>query len=488
MTETWRVSYDGNGAISGSTVDPQAYHTGDNATVQKSGFTAPAGSVFDCWNTKRDGSGTDYAPEDTISNISSDIVLYAQWKQAVRVTYHANGGSGSMADPNSPYAVGAAVKGLANGFTAPSGKKFDRWNTKPDGTGTSYAAGAVFTIAADTDLYARWKTDSSSGGSGGSSGGGSSSGGGGGGGGSVTKYPINVRPSGDGSASSNKDEAAAGEKVTITTDGTVEKITVTDENGKQVTVTDKGNGEYTFTMPSAGVTVNVKFEDKEDPTMPEITDPNETGISAVLNTKDQMAYMQGDPAGTFRPSSNITRAEVATIFYRLLLDKNVEQQGRFTDVASGQWYHDAIATLAGKGIINGYNDGTFRPNNAITRAEFAAIATRFAKANNSGSLSFSDVSASAWYYKSVLTAVNYGWINGYSDGTFRPDQPILRAEAAKIVNYMLGRIADRSAVDSGAGRNFPDVTKSHWAFYEIAEATTEHEYTRESNTVEENWK
>lgn len=488
VTETWRVSYDGNGAISGSTVDPQAYHTGDNATVQKSGFTAPAGSVFDCWNTKRDGSGTDYAPEDTISNISSDIVLYAQWKQAVRVTYHANGGSGSMADPNSPYAVGAAVKVLANGFTAPSGKKFDRWNTKPDGTGTSYAAGAVFTIAADTDLYARWKTDSSSGGSGGSSGGGSSSGGGGGGGGSVTKYPINVRPSGDGSASSNKDEAAAGEKVTITTDGTVEKITVTDENGKQVTVTDKGNGEYTFTMPSAGVTVNVKFEDKEDPTMPEITDPNETGISAVLNTKDHMAYMQGDPAGTFRPSSNITRAEVATIFYRLLLDKNVEQQGRFTDVASGQWYHDAIATLAGKGIINGYNDGTFRPNNAITRAEFAAIATRFAKANNSGSLSFSDVSASAWYYKSVLTAVNYGWINGYSDGTFRPDQPILRAEAAKIVNYMLGRIADRSAVDSGAGRNFPDVTKSHWAFYEIAEATTEHEYTRESNTVEENWK
>nr|WP_297171457.1 S-layer homology domain-containing protein [uncultured Agathobaculum sp.] len=323
---------------------------------------------------------------------------------------------------------------------------------------------------------------------GGGTGGGGTGGGGTGGGGTTSptdQYPVNVRPSGNGTATADKNQAAAGETVTITTNGTVENITVTDQNGNNVTVTDNGNGEYTFTMPASGVTVNVEFDGTAS--LPGIADPDDTGVSGVLNTEDHMAYMVGDSAGTFRPASNITRAEVATIFYRLLLDTSVDQMGQFSDVATNAWYYEAVATLAAKGIITGYEDGTFRPNNAITRAEFAAIATRFAEANNTGSLLFTDVSTDAWYYEAVLTAANYGWINGYSDNTYRPAQSILRSEAAKIVNCMLGRIADRSAVDGGAGTRFPDVSSSHWAFYEIVEATTNHEYTRESNTAEETW-
>ncbi|WOC75621.1 S-layer homology domain-containing protein [Intestinibacillus sp. NTUH-41-i26] len=342
-------------------------------------------------------------------------------------------------------------------------------------TGNSY----TFTnVTADHSIAVVYEKDNSGGGSGG----------GGGGGGSTTtdKYPVHVETDGSGTADSNKDKAASGETVTITTEGVVESITATaDKTGKEIALTDKGNGKYTFKMPSSAVTVKVQFEQK--PEIPSVADPDGTGVSSMLNTREHIAYMVGYETGNFGPANNITRAEVAQAFYRLLLDQSHSQSPSFPDVAADAWYHEAVVTLAAKGIITGYEDGTFRPEQPITRSEFAAIAARFARASTDKALTFPDVPADAWYRGAVQTAVSYGWINGYEDGTFRPEQPIGRAETAAIINRMLARIADRSAVDNGAGTRFPDVPASHWAFYDVVEASTEHDYTRDSNTAEESW-
>ncbi len=244
---------------------------------------------------------------------------------------------------------------------------------------------------------------------------------------------------------------------------------------------------------SGGTTKPSKPEDggntgPEIPDAPGVADPDLTGVSALLNTKDHMAYMLGYDTGLFGPSKSITRAEVAQVFYRLLLDKSAGQARTFSDVPADAWYYKAVVTLAGKGILLGYEDGLFRPEQAISRAEFAAIAARCAKASTEKEVTFPDVPAGEWYYKAVRTAVSYGWINGYEDGTFQPGRPITRAETAAIVNRMLARIPDYQAVNSGAGARFPDVPASHWAFYDIAEASTEHDYTRTSNTGRETWR
>lgn len=339
-------------------------------------------------------------------------------------------------------------------------------------TGNSY----TFTnVTADHSIAVVYEKENSGGGSSG-----------GGGGTTTDKYPVHVETDGSGTADSNKDKAASGETVTITTEGAVESITATaDKTGKEIALTDKGNGKYTFKMPSSAVTVKVQFEQK--PEIPSVADPDSTGVSSMLNTGEHMAYMVGYETGNFGPANNITRAEVAQAFYRLLLDQSHSQSPSFPDVAADAWYHEAVVTLAAKGIITGYEDGTFRPEQPITRSEFAAIAARFAKASTDKALTFPDVPADAWYRGAVQTAVSYGWINGYEDGTFRPEQPIGRAETAAIINRMLARIADRSAVDGGAGTRFPDVPTGHWAFYDVVEASTEHDYTRGSNTAEESW-
>lgn len=217
-----------------------------------------------------------------------------------------------------------------------------------------------------------------------------------------------------------------------------------------------------------------------------VADPYTTGVASWLNTVDHMAFMQGDNMGTFRPNANVTRAEVAMIFYRLLKDQNVPITVSFSDVPSNAWYAEAVNTLASLGIVNGTGAGTFAPTRAIKRCEFAAICSRFAQAAT-GSTVFTDVPASHWAYKNINTCAAYGWINGVGDGTFRPDRSITRAETATMVNRMLGRLPDETAIDAGLGRKFPDVTKSHWAWYQIGEATASHNYTMNSDRTQETW-
>ena len=203
----------------------------------------------------------------------------------------------------------------------------------------------------------------------------------------------------------------------------------------------------------------------------------------LLNTRDHIAYLTGFANGRFEPGRNITRAQTAMLFYRLLDDQTAGGRKTFRDVDTNAWYGKAVEKLAGLGIINGYANGTFRPGNSITRAEFVAMATRFANLTAEDCY-FTDVSRGSWAYSYIAFASNQGWISGYADGTFRPGNPITRAEVTKIVNRMLGRAADVSFVDSHGVRSFPDVTRAYWAYYEIAEASNVHDYTRNAAGAE----
>ena len=176
------------------------------------------------------------------------------------------------------------------------------------------------------------------------------------------------------------------------------------------------------------------------------------------------------------------------IFYRLLKDQDVEITASFPDVKDGDWFAQAVTTLASLKIITGYEDGTFAPGKQISRAEFTAIATRFAKAVN-GTVSFSDVSANHWAADNIATGSEYGWINGYEDDTFRPSKPITRAEVAAIVNRMLARAADEAYV--GANRDklvqFSDLQDTaKWYYLDMVEATNEHDFTKTDGV--ESWK
>ena len=184
----------------------------------------------------------------------------------------------------------------------------------------------------------------------------------------------------------------------------------------------------------------------------------------------------------------MTRAEVAQMFYALLLDQDVAITTTFSDVADEAWYATAVKTLASLGMMDGYPDGTFRPDAPITRAEFATVALAFAYDPASASCSYTDVNANAWYYTYVAQATTYGWIGGYPDDSFRPNNSITRAEVAVIVNNMLGRDADERYIDRNEDElvHFVDLSKNHWAYYTIMEATNSHDYTKAS--AEETWK
>lgn len=329
--------------------------------------------------------------------------------------------------------------------------------------------------------------------------------GGGGGGGSVTpaKPTVEVKdntpsaidpttgepipsdiPVGGGTTTVENPNAKPGEEVRIKTESDkgsmVNYITVKDENGNRIPVTYDGKGKFTFEMPESGnVTIEANYR-----VIP--ADPKETGVAELLNTDDHILYMIGDDKGDFRPNASISRAEVATAFFRLLRDQNVAVTQHFDDVSAKNWYVQPVETLASLHIIEGVGNGTFEPNRAITRAEFAAIAARFANALTAGT-SFADVDEDAWYADFVSTAASFGWINGVGNGMYEPNRPITRTEAAAIINRMLLRISDWIKVDAGAGRQFPDVGENFWGRYEISEAVNGHDHTLEEEYFHEDW-
>lgn len=214
-----------------------------------------------------------------------------------------------------------------------------------------------------------------------------------------------------------------------------------------------------------------------------------------LNTEDHFSYVVGYEDGLVKPQNNITRAEVATIFYRLLKDEvrdeNTTTVSDFSDVSADDWYGTTVATLADMGIVKGYEDGTFRPNASITRAEFAAIATRFFEETGAEYIpgTFTDVTGDEWFAGAIADGVNLGLIGGYEDGSVRPNNAITRAEACAIVNRTLGRVPDADhLLPEDVMKTWPDNPESAWYYADMQEATNGHEYewiTKDGNKVEE---
>ena len=212
-----------------------------------------------------------------------------------------------------------------------------------------------------------------------------------------------------------------------------------------------------------------------------------TGVPAQLNGADHVAYIVGYGGGTVNPTGKITRAEVATIFFRLLQDdvreKYLTSENDFTDVGQDDWYCTAVSTLSAMGILEGRTAKTFEPNAPITRAEFAAIAVRFDDSGLSPAGSFTDI-AGHWAKDEIRQAAALGWITGYADGSFRPNQSITRAEAVTMLNRVLQRLPETEKDLLSGMRTFSDCQSSDWFYLAIQEATNSHDYTRRADGYE----
>ena len=214
-------------------------------------------------------------------------------------------------------------------------------------------------------------------------------------------------------------------------------------------------------------------------------------VPGMLNGDDHFAYVVGYPDGTVRPFNNITRAEAATIIFRLLKDEvrdsNLTSENNFADSNEGNWFNAAVSTLAKLGIVNGRTADKFEPNEYITRAEFAAIFARFAEFDVSASeLSFTDISTH-WAKEEIEEAAAYGWIKGYEDDSFRPDQCITRAETMTLINRVLRRLPETKDDLLAEAILWPDNSNVNaWFYLAVQEATNSHEYEKKNN-VNEKW-
>ena len=214
-----------------------------------------------------------------------------------------------------------------------------------------------------------------------------------------------------------------------------------------------------------------------------------TGVPDKLNGDDHFAYVVGYSDSTVRPNANISRAEVATIFFRLLKsdirDGNLTADNEFSDVSDGQWHNKAISTMAKLGIVKGRRADSFDPDASITRAEFAAICARFNTRPVENSGSFSDISGH-WAENEIERAAAFGWISGYPDGTFRPDARITRAEAMTMINRVLCRMPQSESDLLDSMVTWPDNKPSDWHYLAVQEATNSHDFNRQGE-VGESW-
>ena len=214
-----------------------------------------------------------------------------------------------------------------------------------------------------------------------------------------------------------------------------------------------------------------------------------TDVPNYLNNENHFAYIVGYEDGTVRPNANISRAEVAAIFFRLLKDDvrddNLAANSVFTDVALGKWYNKSISTMAKIGIVKGRTANTFVPNAPITRAEFAAICSRFDRSNVEIKSDFNDISGH-WAEKEIRRAASLGWIQGYTDGSFKPDQNITRAEAASMINRMLHRLPETVEDLLDGMIQWPDNQPSDWYYINMQEATNSHDFNQKGE-IHEHW-
>ena len=268
------------------------------------------------------------------------------------------------------------------------------------------------------------------------------------------------------------------------TDTTGKQVDTNATLGQQTIENAKGGDVYTFT---ANFGRSSGGSNRPKPPVVEIPDDVPTG----LNGKDHYAYVVGYPDGMVYPQKNITRAEVATIFFRLLEDEtreaNMTKSNSYNDMKDGAWYTCAVSTLSKMGIIKGYEDGSFKPDASISRAEFAAIAARFDPDGDTTPATFSDVS-SHWAKDEISIAANHGWIKGYEDGSFKPDQKITRAETMTLVNRVLKRLPETKDDLHKDMKTWPDnQNESAWFYLAVQEATNSHYQKLKKDGTHETW-
>ncbi len=401
---------------------------------------------------------------------NGNIDIFAIWEENVEsvysITYHSNYGADATYsgadDANLSANTVYTVKDYAGTtLSTRTGYTFRGWSYSASGsvnyTAADCAAGtALLTISGDVDLYAVWQSN-------GSSGGGS------------TTYTVTYNANG-GTGSDRDSGLSSGTAYTIKSSAAAgisrEGYTFTGWNTEADTAGTPYAPADTIRI-TANVTLYAQWVEDGGTSGPE------------LNMDDHMAYIIGYPDGTVQPEADIRRAEVATIFFRLLTDDSRSvywaTSNRYSDLSGDDWYHNAVSTMTNAGILTGYPDGVFGGSRPITRAEFATIAARFSESTYTGADKFSDISGH-WAAEYMNRAAEEGWITGYTDGTFRPDQNITRAEAMTLIN----RVLERHEIEDMHEDMilWPDNDVSAWHYHAVQEATNSHLHTRLENGKE----
>lgn len=407
MTAHYSVFYHGNEADSGETVDSRSYIFGDLAVVSENGYVRD-GHSFVGWNTQRDGSGTHHVPGSSIT-VTDHIHLYAQW------TRNSSGDD----DDKDYFAI-----------------------QKVDAQDGHALNGATF------ELYQLDKNDRT----------------------------VNRRVVRTTQQSSKNGIALFGVDNKNSYDGIWYYAEVSAPEGY---VLDRTEYEITAKDFSDSLSTAVRNAD---------TVQNHRGTTpSLLNGDDHFAYIIGSSDALVRPNDNITRAGVATIFFRLLKDSvrdaNLLTGCTYTDVPDGHWANTAISTMTGLDIVRGYDAAAFGPGDPITRAQFAAICARFDTGKSNGSRTFSDIKGH-WAKAYIERAAELGWVSGFQDGTFRPDAYITRAQAVTMINRMLNRLPEDPS-DLLPGMNvWPDCRPGDWFYLAIQEATNSHDYRHKAGSYE----
>lgn len=449
------VTFDANdGAWSSGEAMRYAKIQTDTEKVVAASTPVRNGYTFLGWYTAADGGDRVNFDE----KMTKPQTLYAHWAKNAAVTFRIVNGtwSGGAAEDKTvtvvlyPQADGTASGTLdasyvpqimlpAPGYENTAGGWEQTPNTDPNG------------ITGDVTYVYRF----------GSTGGGSSSG-------HSTRYTLHYEPNG---GTAYKDErCSSGTKVTLDKAPTRESYTFTGWYADKA-LTQK----ITTVTMNSDKTVYAGWE--------------ATGVPDKLNGDDHFAYVVGYSDGNVRPNANISRAETATIFFRLLKadirDGNLTADNEFSDVSDGQWHNKAISTMAKLGIVKGRRADRFDPDASITRAEFAAICARFNTKPVENSGSFSDISGH-WAENEIERAAAFGWISGYPDGTFRPDARITRAEAMTMINRVLCRMPQSESDLLDSMVTWPDNKPSDWHYLAVQEATNSHDFDRQGE-VGESW-
>ena len=590
----YTVHYDSNDGTENVKYDSYLYQTGDSVKVKDNMF-ARTGYEFAGWNTKADGTGTNYDSGDEFNIENANVTLYAKWTpKTYEVKYHLNY-EDSPADPATKTNVQWNDSDLLASTPVRANYTFNGWYTAATGgikvtASTKYSEIATDEAQTSVDLYAQWKVTEVSP--------------------TTAKYTVKHHKWDvaqnkyiEDTSKAQSYDGTIGEQVNVTNkatsyegyvlnkqvseltgtvtadnqltlnlyydidkigsgnnkdkpDGTpdryqvtvnyvssneiwgtvspLSKEVITLKNGeklveeatitttastatsaggrcyfvnwtkKQEGTTDvstvastanltaqtfdaKGGDVYTFTANFDRSSGGGGGSNRPKPPVVDIPDDVPTG----LNGKDHYAYIIGYGNNDVRPQNNITRAEVATIFFRLLTDEtreaNMTKSNGYNDVKDGDWFCCAVSTLSKMGIIKGYEDGSFKPNDPISRAEFAAIAARFDPDGDKTPATFADVT-SHWAKDEISIAANHGWIKGYEDGSFKPDQKITRAETMTLVNRVLNRLPEaKDDLHKDMKTWVDNMDETAWYYLAVQEATNSHYFKNKTGTKFEQW-